>query len=72
MNEMPVSKNFELVPANFELVDQPEAAKRLGITTRTLQMWTRKHRLPVVRISRTTRYNWAELQKVINDRFTVR
>jgi hypothetical protein len=50
-----------------ELLDEKQAAIRLGVKEGTLQVWRCKKRydLPFIRIGRTIRYDAAEIEKFL-------
>lgn len=54
-----------------EWIDAPEVARRFNIGLRTLARWTRHHKLPHIKAGRLVRYNWADLQKAVKDRFGI-
>ena len=43
------------------LMDKAELALRLKISTRTLDDWMRKGRLPFLKIGKTVRFRWSEV-----------
>ena len=70
---MKILENNESTSSTTEtrFIDAETTAKRFGVTVRTLQHWTRKHKLPVIKISKTVLYDWEKLEKAIVERFTV-
>ena len=44
-----------------ELLEKHEAAKRLKISTRTLDQWMRSRRVPFLKIGKTVRFRWTDV-----------
>jgi len=52
------------------LIDEVEAAQRLGTTPKTLQIWrsTKRYPLPYVKVGRLVRYRLADVDAFIESR----
>ena len=44
-----------------EILEKPETAERLKISTRTLDQWMRAGRVPFLKIGKTVRFRWADV-----------
>lgn len=44
-----------------EILEKSEAADRLKISTRTLDEWMRRGRVPFLKIGKTVRFRWNEV-----------
>ena len=44
-----------------DILEKPEAARRLKISTRTLDQWMRAKRLPFLKIGKTVRFRWGDV-----------
>lgn len=44
-----------------ELLEKPETAERLKISTRTLDSWMRSGRIPFLKIGKTVRFRWPDV-----------
>lgn len=53
-----------------DIIDLETAAKRLGITPKTLNKWVRKYNLPMIKIGKVIRFDWPKLFANINQRFS--
>jgi excisionase family DNA binding protein len=47
--------------ATDELLEKPETAERLKISTRTLDQWMRSGQVPYLKIGKTVRFRWADV-----------
>ena len=51
-----------LPPASAdEILDKRETAKRLKVSTRTLDQWMRAGRVPYAKIGKTVRFRWRDV-----------
>jgi len=44
-----------------EILEKPETAERLKISTRTLDQWMRSGRIPFLKIGKTVRFRWPDV-----------
>ena len=44
-----------------EILNKPETAERLKISTRTLDQWMRSKRVPFLKIGKTVRFRWKDV-----------
>jgi len=44
-----------------EILEKPETAERLKISTRTLDQWMRSGRVPFLKIGKTVRFRWQDV-----------
>ena len=44
-----------------EILEKPETANRLKISTRTLDQWMRAGRVPFLKIGKTVRFRWPDV-----------
>jgi len=44
-----------------EILDKPETAERLKISTRTLDIWMHTGRVPFLKIGKTVRFRWSHV-----------
>ena len=44
-----------------EILEKPETAERLKISTRTLDQWMRAGRVPFLKIGKTVRFRWGDV-----------
>ncbi len=44
-----------------EILEKPQTAERLKISTRTLDEWMRAKRVPFLKIGKTVRFRWADV-----------
>ena len=52
------------LPANAsadEILEKPETAQRLKISTRTLDQWMRGGKVPFLKIGKTVRFRWQDV-----------
>lgn len=61
--ERAISKALARAPAESKPVPVPEAARLLGVSTRTLRRRIKAHEVPVVRVGRAVRVDLAELRR---------
>lgn len=54
-----------------EILEKPETAKRLKISTRTLDQWMRAKRVPFLKIGKTVRFRWADVLTHLTDKCRV-
>lgn len=54
-----------------EVLEKPEIAKRLKISTRTLDQWMRAGRVPFLKIGKTVRFRWADVLAHLQDKCRV-
>jgi len=67
---MKMNKNTNSEPTiATQLLNRPEAAKYLGVSTQTLAIWasTKRYSLPIVKIGRIVKYRLNDLEKSITD-----
>ena len=50
-----------------EILEKPETAKRLKISTRTLDQWMRGGRIPFLKIGKTVRFRWPDVVAHLQD-----
>lgn len=43
-------------------IDKAEVARRLGKTTRTVEVWSKKGYLPFVKVGRSCLYRWRDIE----------
>lgn len=43
-------------------IDKAEVARRLGKTTRTVEVWSKKGYLPFVKVGRSCLYRWPDIE----------
>ena len=46
-----------------EILEKPETAERLKISTRTLDVWMRDGRIPFLKIGKSVRFRWADVME---------
>lgn len=44
-----------------EIIEKPELAKRLRVSTRTVDVWMREGRVPFLKISKSVRFRWGDV-----------
>ena len=44
-----------------ELIEKPETARRLRVSTRTLDDWMRTRKVPYLKIGKTVRFRWSDV-----------
>ena len=49
-----------------EFINKTELAKRLKVSTRTIDNWTKDGIIPKIKIKGCTRYNWASVCESLN------
>lgn len=54
-----------------EILEKPETAQRLKISTRTLDQWMRAGRVPFLKIGKTVRFRWADVLAHLQDKCRV-
>ena len=54
-----------------ELLEKPETAKRLKISTRCLDQWMRAGRVPFLKIGKTVRFRWHDVLAHLKHNFRV-
>jgi excisionase family DNA binding protein len=54
-----------------EVLKKPETARRLKISTRTLDQWMRDGRICHFKIGKTVRFRWADIMAHLQDRSRV-
>ena len=61
---------FNMKENNDRLLSRGEAAKFLGVTKGTLEVWacTKRYPLPVIKIGRLAKYRLSDLKKFIEQR----
>ena len=60
------------VETGEELIDTPEVAERAKVCPRTVQSWSSRKIIPVIRIGpRCVRYKWRDVEKALA-KFTVK
>ncbi len=55
---------MSVVAASFPgepFIDKSQAAARLGVTTRTIDVWTKEHGFPYHQVVGRRRYLWSEI-----------
>jgi excisionase family DNA binding protein len=57
----------EQQPAAENLLTKEQVAQRLQVTTRTLESYQRKGRVPFLKIGRTVRFSWSDVQRHLRD-----
>jgi len=53
--------NTPATASTDEILEKPEAAERLKISTRTLDQWMRTGRVPFLKIGKTVRFRWSDV-----------
>jgi len=53
--------SLSVTTSSDEILDKPETAKRLKISTRTLDQWMRGGRVPFFKIGKTVRFHWSDV-----------
>jgi excisionase family DNA binding protein len=48
-------------PLADEVLTKPELAKRLQLSTRTIDQWMRLRRLPYLKLGKTVRFRWSDV-----------
>lgn len=43
-------------------ISKSELARRMGVTTRTIETWMRQSKIPFAKIGRTVRFHWGDVQ----------
>ena len=69
--ERAVSKALARAPTERKPVTVPEAARELGVSTRTLRRRIKAGEMPVVRVGRAVRVDLAELRRSQEETATV-
>jgi len=54
-----------------EILEKPETANRLKISTRTLDQWMRAGRVPFLKIGKTVRFRWPDVLAHLTDKCRV-
>jgi excisionase family DNA binding protein len=55
-----------------ELLTADVVARRLGVTRRTVEEWTKRFKLPHLKIGgKSVRYYWPEFQKALRENFAI-
>lgn len=54
-----------------EILEKPETANRLKISTRTLDQWMRAGRVPFLKIGKTVRFRWSDVLAHLTDKCRV-
>ena len=49
-----------------ELITKTQLAKKLKVTTKTIENWTKDGLIPVIKINTQVRYNWSEVLEQLN------
>jgi excisionase family DNA binding protein len=57
--------------ADNEIVSSDTAAKRLLISRRTLESWVKRYKISHLKIGRTIRFLWSDLQAELKEKFTL-
>ena len=50
-----------------EILDKHETARRLKISTRTLDAWMRARRVPFLKIGKTVRFRWSDVLEKLGE-----
>jgi len=53
--------NVALKANEDEILQKPELAERLKVSTRTLDQWMKAGRLPFLKIGKTVRFRWFDV-----------
>ena len=53
--------NLPATASADEILEKPETADRLKISTRTLDQWMRSGRVPFLKIGKTVRFRWGDV-----------
>jgi len=54
-----------------EILEKPETARRLKISTRTLDQWMRDGRVPFLKIGKTVRFRWTDVVTHLDQKYRV-
>ncbi len=52
-----------------ELITKLELAKRLKVTTKTIEDWVKARRIPAIKMARAVRFSWPDVRAALS-RFT--
>ena len=57
------SANPLAMPATDELITKRELARRLRLSTRSIDAWMRTKHLPFLKIGKTVRFRWSDVME---------
>ena len=57
-------------PDTDQLITKQELAKRLKVTTKTIEDWVKARRIPAIKMARAIRYSWPDVLLALG-RFTL-
>jgi len=60
-NQSPNPSGLLVTASADELLEKPQTAERLKISTRTLDEWMRTGRVPFLKIGKTVRFRWNDV-----------
>ena len=66
----PLPPKISPIIATEGFIDKAEVARRLGKTTRTVEIWSNRGFLPSFRVGRSRLYSWADIEAHIRDNFS--
>jgi excisionase family DNA binding protein len=53
------------------LLSKPQLAARLGVSLRTVESWMTKRLIPFVKIKKTVRFSWPDVEQALKQNFGV-
>jgi len=57
----PITPGLAASASLDEIIEKPETAQRLKISTRTLDLWMRDGKVPFLKIGKSVRFRWADV-----------
>jgi len=59
MNEIPDNSSRP----DEQYISKLEMARRMDVSSRTIEIWMREEKVPFVKIGRTVRFNWGDIRE---------
>ena len=70
-----ITKSAEPVPLEAESADglltKNQVALRVGVSIRTIESWMAKKLIPYIKIRKTVRFNWPDVERALKRGFGV-
>lgn len=56
---------YDLNPYDDWYISKSELARRMDVSTRTIEMWMQKRKVPFEKIGKTVRFNWRDVRNYL-------